>query len=78
MIQQKLRDVIQELRRTPMPLANIIPLLQEAADELDEKDEEIEDLQKGANWLSCLEAAGVDNWDGIDEAHRIYREDDDE
>lgn len=26
------------------------------------------------DWLDCLEAAGVDNWDGYDEAGRIYRE----
>ncbi len=25
-------------------------------------------------WLDALECAGVDNWDGIDEAIRIYRE----
>lgn len=24
-------------------------------------------------WLDALEAAGVDNWDGIDEAVRIYK-----
>ena len=25
-------------------------------------------------WLSCLEAAGVDNWQGMDEAIRIQNE----
>ena len=25
-------------------------------------------------WLDALEEAGVDNWDGIDEAIRIYKE----
>jgi len=25
-------------------------------------------------WLDALEAAGVDNWQGFDEAHAIYRE----
>ena len=25
-------------------------------------------------WLDALEAAGVDNWGGIDEALRIYKE----
>jgi hypothetical protein len=25
-------------------------------------------------WLGCLEEAGVDNWQGIDEAYRIKRE----
>ena len=26
------------------------------------------------NWLDCLEAAGVDNWEGIDYAHELYKE----
>ena len=25
-------------------------------------------------WLDALEAAGVDNWDGYDEARSIYKE----
>ncbi len=33
-------------------------------------------LVKDQEWLGCLEAAGVDNWPGIDEAWRIYREED--
>jgi cobalamin biosynthesis Co2+ chelatase CbiK len=70
-IQEKLRDVIQELRRTPMHLANIIPLLQEAADKLDKNEDQL-------HWLSCLEDAGVDNWEGIEEAQRMYREEDDD
>lgn len=31
-------------------------------------------LVKDSEWLSCLEAAGVDNWEGIDEAFEIRRE----
>lgn len=27
-----------------------------------------------AEWLSCLEDAGVDNWSGIDYAHDLRRE----
>lgn len=30
--------------------------------------EEYDRLNKDSEWLSCLESAGVDNWDGIDEA----------
>ena len=30
--------------------------------------EEYEDLQKSARILEALQAAGVDNWDGYDEA----------
>lgn len=70
-IQQRLRDTVEKLRRTPMPISDIIPLLQQAADEIDSN-------EKSLNWLSCLEAAGVDNWEGIEEAHRICREDNDE
>lgn len=28
-------------------------------------------LVDAAEWLDCLNAAGVDNWEGIDEAIRI-------
>lgn len=33
---------------------------------------EIVSLKKRDNWLSCLEAAGVDNWEGYDIACDIY------
>lgn len=36
-----------------------------------------EQLIEKEEWLGCLEAAGVDNWQGIDEACRISREDSD-
>jgi hypothetical protein len=32
---------------------------------------EYEKLLKDQDWLACLEAAGVDNWQGYDEAIRI-------
>jgi hypothetical protein len=35
---------------------------------------EYEDLQKAALWEQALESAGVDNWDGYDEAVMIYQE----
>lgn len=66
-LQDRLRDTVEKLRRTPMPIADIIPLLQQAADELDKKDKRLE-------WLDCLDAAGVDNWEGIEEAIRIRKE----
>lgn len=31
-------------------------------------------LKKKALWLSCLENAGVDNWDGYDYAQEILEE----
>lgn len=35
---------------------------------------EYDALVEAANWLYCLESAGVDNWGGIDFAREIYRE----
>lgn len=35
---------------------------------------EYDRLVKDSEWLECLEAAGVDNWDGWDEARRFQRE----
>ena len=32
------------------------------------------EMLKRLEWLDCLEAAGVDNWVGIEEAIRIKRE----
>lgn len=36
--------------------------------------EEFERLEKDSEWLSCLKEAGVDNWEGIEEAHKIYNQ----
>lgn len=35
---------------------------------------EYEALVKSARWLSCLQAAGVDNWDGYSYARELQRE----
>lgn len=35
---------------------------------------EYNEMVKSLSWLACLEAAGVDNWVGIEEAIRIKRE----
>ena len=37
--------------------------------------EEYNKLLERDSWLTALEAAGVDNWEGISYAHEIYRED---
>lgn len=34
-LQERLRDACNKLRRTPMPIADVIPLLQEAAAKID-------------------------------------------
>ena len=36
--------------------------------------EEYEKVLDRLTWLDALEAAGVDNWQGFDEAREIYRE----
>ena len=36
--------------------------------------QEYDSLIKDRRWLYALEDAGVDNWEGIDEAVRILRE----
>lgn len=35
---------------------------------------EYEELLEQIRFLNCLEAAGVDNWDGYDYAQEIYEE----
>lgn len=40
--------------------------------------DEYNDLLESARWLCALEAAGVDNWEGFDEACKILKEWDDE
>lgn len=35
---------------------------------------EYDDLIEKEIWLSALEAAGVDNWEGYDHAHEILNE----
>lgn len=35
---------------------------------------EYESLLEDSLWLECLNAAGVDNWSGIDYAHDLWRE----
>ncbi|MFD2704672.1 hypothetical protein [Salibacterium lacus] len=41
-------------------------------------EEEYEMLREDGEFLACLEAAGVDNWDGYGEAIAMYREEEDE
>ena len=57
-IQQKLTELINGNANTD----DILPMLKY-----------IESLEKDSDWLGCLEAAGVDNWQGIDGAAEMYR-----
>lgn len=34
--------------------------------------EEFAEMQRDLDWLSALESAGVDNWEGIDFAREIF------
>jgi hypothetical protein len=34
---------------------------------------ELTRLQERESWLECLEAAGVDNWQGYDDAQKMNR-----
>lgn len=36
--------------------------------------EEYESLLEQVRWLECLELAGVDNWEGYDEAVSMFQE----
>lgn len=36
---------------------------------------EYEELLAAQRWVDCLEGAGVDNWEGYDEAVNLYQED---
>ena len=46
----------------------------EAMDTIEITRKEYDRLVKDSEWLSCLEAAGVDNWEGYDEALSILHE----
>lgn len=41
-------------------------------------EEEYEELRRDQKWLRYLEAAGIDNWEGYDEAMSALRNDDEE
>ena len=40
----------------------------------EEQQQTIDRLQKDSNFLSCLEMAGVDNWDGYSHAYEMLKE----
>lgn len=40
--------------------------------------EQYDKLVEDQHWLSCLAAAGVDNWEGYDQAIEILNSDNDE
>ena len=42
---ERLRAMVQKLRRTPMPIADVVPMLQEAADEIERLTGELQDVR---------------------------------
>jgi hypothetical protein len=43
-LHERLRDVANKLRTKPIPLSDLIPILHEAADELEELDKYVQEL----------------------------------
>ena len=43
---KRLRGMIQKLRRTPIPISDVVPMLIQAADKIDALEAEIERLRK--------------------------------
>ncbi len=50
----------------------------EAMDTVELTRKEYDQLVRDSEWLSCLSAAGVDNWEGYDEAIRMFHASEDE
>lgn len=69
MIVEQLRKTIKDIRRKPYPICDIIPLLVEAADELENRGHDIDELVKINNELST-ELLAVEK--KLDEAEQRY------
>jgi hypothetical protein len=41
------------------------------------RESDFERLKERLDWLECLEAAGVDNWPGMEDAIRLHNNEDD-
>lgn len=53
-----------------------IEWLQKTWDDYVDLKKEVESMEKSINWLTALESAGVDNWDGISFAYELYEQSD--
>lgn len=62
------KDLIERLRERAITSAYPPNTLEEQAAC------KIEELEKELYFLSCLDAAGVDNWDGYDYAQEMFQE----
>ena len=48
--------------------------MDDAEAEIYKLQQQVKDLKERDKFLGCLEAAGVDNWDGFDYAHEMMSE----
>lgn len=62
----------------PVPIRDedgpTIQWMDDAEAEIYKLQQQVKDLEKRDHFLECLEAAGVDNWDGFDYAHEMMSE----
>ena len=63
------RRRIAQCKEQERPAATVTPI--KAVEMVTIPKAEYERLLKSVEWLECLEAAGVDNWSGLDEARAI-------
>jgi len=68
--------ISQDLRKQANSIgANVADMNGESiSDRLNELATKVEKLEGDARFLDCLQAAGVDNWDGYDYAHEMMVE----
>lgn len=65
-IQETLRGAVQKLRRTPMPIADVSPMLTRAADKLDSQEKLLSQVVSyladlnGSNWIMGDDAGSID------------------
>ena len=68
--------ISQDIRKQANAIgANVADMNGESIrDRLNELATNVEELENRELFLNCLEAAGVDNWDGFDYAHDMMEE----
>lgn len=68
--------IAQDLRKQANSIgANVADMNGDSIrDRLNELATKVEKVEEDAKFLRCLEASGVDNWDGFDYAHEMMDE----
>lgn len=69
-----MKDIVEQLRYEAKISAiyDLDVLLTQAADRIEFLRESLESAEEDVHFLDCLQAAGVDNWDGYDYARQAY------